>query len=241
MRMQGMAALVTGGASELGAETVRQLAAAGAKVAILDADLAAAQALAIQVGGLALCCDITHSASTTQALMAARQAHGPARILVNCAGVGMAGRDAASPEELSRMAQINLIATLNVIRLAAADMIAQDAMENGERGVIIAISAPAPRDGHAGDAAGNGALASLTLPLARDLAQFGVRMMTIAPQRFTTPLLQRLPQVVRHMLAASLPLLKRPNMAGAFATLALHIVGNLSLNGDVMRLDGAPR
>lgn len=246
----GKAVLVTGGASGLGAETVRQLAAAGAKVAILDINLAAAQTLAAEVGGLALRCDITDTASIEQALAAAREAHGPARALVNCAGIGGAkrivGRDgAAMPlEDFSRIININLVGTFNMVRLAAVAMVGQEPMADGERGVIVMTSSVAAYDGQVGQeayAASKGGLASLTLPLARDLAQFGVRVMTIAPGLFLTPLLHQLPEDVQQALAASIPFPKRLGQPCEFAALAVHILHNMALNGEVIRLDGALR
>lgn len=250
MQLQGQAALVTGGASGLGAEVVRQLAQGGARVSILDVNLDGAQALAKEVGGHAAACDITDTASVEAALASARAVHGPARILVNCAGIGgakrLVGKDGqAMPlEDFSRIINVNLIGTFNMIRLAAAEMIAQETLEDGERGVIIATASVAAYDGQIGQAAyaaSKGGLTSLTLPLARDLAQFGVRVMTIAPGLFLTPLLYKLPEEVQQSLAASIPFPKRLGKAAEFAQLAVHIVGNLSLNGEVIRLDGALR
>jgi NAD(P)-dependent dehydrogenase (short-subunit alcohol dehydrogenase family) len=250
MQLQGQAALVTGGASGLGAQTVRELAAQGAKVAILDVNLEAAQALAAEVGGVAVRCDICDSASVEAALRSAAEVHGPARILVNCAGIGgakrLVGRDgSAMPlEDFSRVINVNLIGTFNVIRLAAAQMVAAEPMEDGERGVIIMTSSVAAYDGQVGQeayAASKGGLTALTLPLARDLAQFGVRVMTIAPGLFMTPLLYKLPEEVQASLAASIPFPKRLGKADEFARLAAHVVTNLSLNGEVIRLDGALR
>jgi len=250
MHIQGQAALVTGGASGLGAEVVRQLAQVGARVSILDVNREAGQALAEEVGAHFSACDITDSDSVTQALAAARAAHGPARILVNCAGIGgakrLVGKDGnAMPlEDFSRIINVNLIGTFNMIRLAAAEMVAQDTLADGERGVIIATASVAAYDGQIGQAAyaaSKGGLTALTLPLARDLAQFGVRVMTIAPGLFMTPLLYKLPEEVQQSLAASIPFPKRLGKAEEFAQLALHIIGNLSLNGEVIRLDGALR
>jgi len=250
MQLQGQAALVTGGASGLGAAVVRQLAQGGARVSILDLNLAGAQALAQEVGGHAVACDITDSASVTAALASARATHGAARILVNCAGIGgakrLVGKDGqAMPlEDFSRIINVNLIGTFNMIRLAAAEMTALDALAEGERGVIIATASVAAYDGQIGQAAyaaSKGGLTSLTLPLARDLAQFGVRVMTIAPGLFLPPLLYQLPQEVQQSLAASIPFPKRLGKADEFAALALHIIGNLALNGEVIRLDGALR
>lgn len=249
MQIQGQAALVTGGASGLGAETVRQLAQAGARVAVLDVNLEAARALAREVGGVAVHCDITSEASMRDALATARTAHGPARILVNCAGIGgarrLVGRDGPMPlEDFSRIVNVNLVGTFNAIRLAAADMVALEPLEDQERGVIVCTSSVAAYDGQVGQAAyaaSKGGIASLTLPLARDLAQFGVRVMTVAPGLFLTPLLFQLPEEVQQSLGASIPFPKRLGKAGEFAALALHIVTNLALNGEVIRLDGALR
>jgi NAD(P)-dependent dehydrogenase (short-subunit alcohol dehydrogenase family) len=250
MNLQGQAALVTGGASGLGAETARQLARAGAKVAILDVNLELGQALAAEIGGKAFACDITDTASVQNALAAARDAHGPARVLVNCAGIGgakrLVGKD-GSPmplEDFARIINVNLVGTFNVIRLAAAEMVAQAPLEDGERGVIVMTSSVAAYDGQIGQeayAASKGGLASLTLPLARDLAQHGVRVMTIAPGLFLTPLLYKLPEEVQQSLAASIPFPKRLGKAEEFASLAVHIAANMSLNGEVIRLDGALR
>jgi NAD(P)-dependent dehydrogenase (short-subunit alcohol dehydrogenase family) len=250
MNLQGTAALVTGGASGLGAETARQLAKAGAKVAVLDVNIEAGEALAKEIGGVAALCDITSETSVAEALEKARQAHGPARILINCAGIGgakrLVGKDGkAMPlEDFSRIVNVNLIGTFNALRLAAADMIALDPLEDGERGVIVCTSSVAAYDGQigqAGYAASKGGIVSLTLPLARDLAQFGVRVMTIAPGLFLTPLLYKLPEEVQQSLGASIPFPKRLGKASEFAELALHIVNNKSLNGEVIRLDGALR
>ena len=250
MQLAGQAALVTGGASGLGAQTVRELAAQGAKVAILDVNVEAAQALAQEVGGLALHCDICDSASVEAALRTAAEAHGSARILVNCAGIGgarrLVGRD-GSPmplEDFSRIVQVNLIGTFNVVRLAAAAMVAAEPLEDGERGVIVMTSSVAAYDGQVGQeayAASKGGLTSLTLPLARDLAQFGVRVVTIAPGLFLTPLLYKLPDEVQQSLAASIPFPKRLGKADEYARLAAHVITNMSLNGEVIRLDGALR
>lgn len=250
MDIKGQSALVTGGASGLGAETVRQLAAAGARVAILDLNENAARTLADEVGGLAVHCDITDSESIEKALNTVAQAHGTARILVNSAGIGgakrLVGKDGTPMplDHFSRIVNVNLIGTFNVMRLAAARMLALQPLEDGERGVIICTSSVAAYDGQIGQAAyaaSKGALASMTLPLARDLAQFGVRVVTIAPGLFLTPLLHELPEEVQKSLAETIPFPKRLGKPSEFAQLALHIVNNLSLNGEVIRLDGALR
>ncbi|MES2017728.1 MAG: SDR family NAD(P)-dependent oxidoreductase [Pseudomonadota bacterium] len=247
MKIEGQAVLVTGGASGLGAATVRELARQGARVAILDLNMALARPLADEVGGIALHCDIGDTASV-QAAIAAVQ--GPIRALVNCAGIGGAkriiGRDGAPMplEDFARIVQVNLIGTFNVVRLTAAAMAAQEPMEDGERGVIVMTSSVAAYDGQVGQeayAASKGGLTSLTLPLARDLAQHGIRVVTIAPGLFLTPLLHQLPQEVQQSLAAAIPFPKRLGKPEEFAALAAHVLGNLSLNGEVIRLDGALR
>ncbi|MFN3416090.1 MAG: SDR family NAD(P)-dependent oxidoreductase [Caldimonas sp.] len=246
----GLAALVTGAGSGLGAETARELARQGAKVALLDINEAAAQDVAAEIGGLALRCDITDSASVSAALDAARQAHGPARVLMNVAGIGgarrLVGRDGTPMplEDFQRIVNVNLVGTFNVIRLVAAQMLQLDPLDDGERGVIVNTASVAAYDGQVGQeayAASKGGIVSLTLPLARDLAQFGVRVCTIAPGLFLTPLLHELPQDVQQSLAASIPFPKRLGKPEEFAQLAAHIVTNASLNGEVIRLDGALR
>lgn len=250
MKIQGQPAIVTGGASGLGAETVRQLADAGAKVTIFDLNEAAAKELAAEVGGLGISCDITDTESVENALRIAADQHGPARILVNSAGIGgakrLVGKDGtAMPlEHFTRIVNVNLIGTFNVMRLAAAQMLPLEPLEDGERGVMICTSSVAAYDGQIGQAAyaaSKGALASMTLPLARDLAQFGVRVVTIAPGLFLTPLLHELPEEVQTSLGQSIPFPKRLGKPSEFAQLAVHIVNNLSLNGEVIRLDGALR
>lgn len=250
MEIKDQTALVTGGASGLGAETVRHLIRAGAKVAILDIKMDEARALADEVGALAIECDVTNTESIETALSTAEKAHGTARILINCAGVGgarrLVGKD-GSPmplDHFTSIVNINLIGTFNVMRIAAARMLSLEPLQEGERGIIICTSSVAAYDGQVGQAAyaaSKGALASMTLPLARDLAQFGVRVMTIAPGFFLTPLVDQLPEEVQNTLAASIPFPKRLGKPSEFAELAVHIVNNLSLNGEVIRLDGALR
>lgn len=250
MKISGSAALVTGAGSGLGAETARELARRGAKVAVLDINEAAAKAVAAEIGGLALRCDITDSTSVNAALDAAREAHGPARMLMNVAGIGgarrLVGKDGTPMplEDFQRIVNVNLVGTFNVIRLVAAQMLKLEALDDGERGVIVNTASVAAYDGQVGQeayAASKGGIVSLTLPLARDLAQFGVRVCTIAPGLFLTPLLHELPQEVQQSLAASIPFPKRLGKPEEFARLAAHIVTNASLNGEVIRLDGALR
>lgn len=250
MDLQGQSVVVSGGASGLGAETVRHLVNAGARVAILDVNEEAARQLASETGGIALACDVTDTQSVEKALEAAADAIGPARVLVNCAGVAGAMRlvskegDPVPLEHFSRIVNINLIGTFNIIRLFAARVLKLEPLHDDERGVIICTASVAAYDGQVGQeayAAAKGGLVSLTLPLARDLAQFGVRVMTIAPGFFRTPLVNELPPKVQETLAANIPFPKRLGDPAEFASLALHIVNNPSLNGETIRLDGALR
>jgi len=250
VKIDGHAAVVTGGGSGLGAETARELARRGAKVAVLDINETAARALADEIGGIASACDITDAASVSAALDASQQAHGPLRMLMNVAGIGSAkrivGRDgtAAPLEDFERVVRINLIGTYNVSRLAAARMVAAAPLEDDERGVIVCTASVAAFDGQVGQeayAASKGGVAAMTLPMARDLAQFGVRVVTIAPGLFLTPLMHQLPQAVQDSLAASIPFPRRLGKPAEFAALAASIVENLALNGEVIRLDGALR
>ncbi|HSW06169.1 SDR family NAD(P)-dependent oxidoreductase [Aquabacterium sp.] len=250
MKIQGQAALVTGGGSGLGEAVARALAAQGAKVAILDVNAEGAQRVAEAIGGLACRCDITDSASVTAALDAAQAAHGPARIVMNIAGIGTAKRviqkdgSPAPLEDFERVVRINLIGTYNVVRLAAARIAPLEGLEDGERGVIVNTASVAAFDGQVGQeaySASKGGIVGMTLPLARDLAQFGVRVCTIAPGLFMTPLMNQLPEAVQQSLAGSIPFPKRLGKPEEFADLALHIVSNGHLNGEVIRLDGALR
>ena len=250
MKIQGQAAIVTGGASGLGAQTARELARRGAKVAVLDRNDEGAKAVAAEIGGIGIGCDITSTDSLVAALEAARAAHGPARLVMNIAGIGTAkrliGKDGTPMplEDFKRVIDVNLVGTFNVIRLACAEIVKLDPLEDGERGVVVNTASVAAFDGQIGQeayAASKGGLVSLTLPLARDLAQFGVRVVTIAPGLFLTPLMAELPQPVQDSLAASIPFPKRLGKPEEFAQLAASIVENMSLNGEVIRLDGALR
>jgi NAD(P)-dependent dehydrogenase (short-subunit alcohol dehydrogenase family) len=249
MNPQGQAALVTGGGSGLGAATAVRLAARGAKVALLDINLAAAEAVAATCGGLAIACDVADADAMAAALARARAAHGPARILINCAGVGPAkrivGRDGAMPlADFARVIQVNLIGTFNALRLAAADMQALDPLEDGERGVIVSTASVAAYEGQIGQAAyaaSKGGVLALTLPAARELAQFGIRVNAIAPGIFATPMLMGMPDEVQQSLAASVPFPKRLGRPEQYADLVLHILENRYINGETIRLDGALR
>lgn len=249
MDVNGHAAIVTGGGSGMGAETARHLARAGAKVAVLDVNLEAARAIAQEVAGIAIACDVSDAAATEAAVAQAREAHGPARVAVNCAGVATAGRIVGreGPLDLAafkRVIDINLIGTFNVMRLAAFDMSTLDALGTGERGVVVNTASVAAFEGQIGQAAygaSKGGVVSLTLPAAREFARFGVRVMAIAPGLIATPMLLGMPQEVQDSLAASVPFPSRFGRPDEYASLVMHIVGNAMLNGDVIRLDGAMR
>jgi NAD(P)-dependent dehydrogenase (short-subunit alcohol dehydrogenase family) len=252
MEIAGAAAVVTGGASGLGEATVRRLVGAGAKVVILDRDTVKGEALAKELGEAAAYSptDVTIGGDVTAALELAG-ALGPLRIAVNCAGVGWAGRVVArdgTPHDLdlfSTVISINLIGTFNVLRLAAAAMAATEPTETGERGVIVNTASIAAFDGQIGQiayASSKAGVVGLTLPAARDLAAVGVRVVTIAPGTFDTPMLAMLPETQRQALAAGIPFPSRlGDPDGDYATLVEHIVRNSYLNGETIRLDGALR
>lgn len=250
MNIQGQAALVTGGASGLGEATARELARLGARVAVLDVNMALAEKVAADIGGVACQCDITNTESVTAALAKATAAHGPARILMNVAGIGSAKRivqkdgSAAPLEDFTRVVNVNLIGAYNISRLFAAACVKLDALEDGERGVMMFTASVAAFDGQVGQqaySASKGGLVGMTLPMARDLAQYGIRVCTVAPGLFATPLMQQLPAAVQASLAASIPFPPRLGKPQEFAQLACHIVSNGHLNGEVIRLDGALR
>ncbi|MBA4791483.1 MAG: SDR family NAD(P)-dependent oxidoreductase [Rhizobiales bacterium] len=249
MQVEGQAALVTGAASGLGAATARALAGAGAKVALLDFNLDGARALADEIGGIAVKVDVASGESAEAAVAEAAAVHGPARILVNCAGVVDAGRVAGrnGPHSLDvfrRVIEINLIGTFNMMRLMASGAAALPPLETGERGVIISTASIAAFDGQVGQAAyaaSKAGVAGLTLPVARDLAALGIRVLTIAPGIFETAMLASLPQDVQDSLGASVPFPSRLGRPAEYAALALHIISNPMLNGEVIRLDGALR
>lgn len=249
MDINGMAAVVTGGASGLGKATAHMLAEQGAKVAIFDLNEEAGRATAEALGGIFVAANIADDASVTAALEAAERAHGVARILVNCAGIAPAvktvGRENA-PHPLDifvRTVTVNLIGSFNVIakfsaRLAAADEI------DGERGVIVNTASVAAYDGQIGQAAysaSKGGVVGMTLPIARDLAQHKIRVMTIAPGIFLTPMLESFPQTVQDALGAQVPHPSRLGKPTEYAQLVESIIRNPMLNGEVIRLDGAIR
>jgi len=249
MDIAGHAAIVTGGASGLGAATARMLAEAGAKVAIFDVNQKAAAEVAIDINGIAVTCDVTDSAATEKAFAKAAADHGIARILINCAGVGPAkrivGRDGPMPlDEFARVISINLVGTFNAMRLAAAAMQSVSPMQDGERGIIICTASVAAYDGQIGQAAyaaSKGGVVSLVLPAAREFAQFGIRVNAIAPGIFSTPMLHALPEAAQQSLAAAVPFPKLLGQPPQYAALVRHMIENRYLNGEVVRLDGALR
>ena len=257
MKIQGQAALVTGGASGLGEATARELARLGAKVAVLDVNAALAEKVAAEIGAqygngcaVACVCDITNTDSVTAALSKAAAAHGPARILMNIAGIGSAkrivGKDGnpAPLEDFVRVVNVNLIGSYNMARLFAARCAKLEALANGEKGVMLFTASVAAFDGQVGQqaySASKGGLVGMTLPMARDLAQHAIRVCTVAPGLFATPLLLELPEPVQQSLAASIPFPPRLGQPSEFAELACHVVTNGHLNGEVIRLDGALR
>ena len=249
MQLKDQAAIVTGGASGLGAATARKLASEGAKVAICDLNAKLAEAVAAEIGGVAVVCDVADVASAEAAIAAAANAHGPARILVNCAGIGVAkrviGREGPMPlADFDRVIKVNLIGSFNMLRLATADMSKLEPFSTGERGVVISTASIAAFDGQIGQAAysaSKGGIVAMTLPIARELAQFGIRVLSIAPGLFLTPLLAGLPQEAQDSLAAAIPFPRRLGNADEFASLVLHMVDNAYLNGEVVRLDASLR
>lgn len=249
MNVNGVAAIVTGGGSGLGAATGRALAAAGAKVALLDLNEGAAAEVAGEIGGIALPCDVGDAASAEAAVARAAEAHGPARILVNCAGVATAGRIVGrnGPLDLaaySKVIQVNLIGSFNLMRLVAAGALALDPLEGGERGVIISTASVAAYEGQVGQAAyasSKAGIVGLTLPAAREFAPAGIRVCAIAPGIFETPMLRGLPQEVQDSLGAAVPFPSRLGKPEEYARLAMAIIDNPMLNGEVIRLDGALR
>lgn len=249
MQLKGVAAIVTGGASGLGASTVRMLADHGAKVALFDVNEQAADELAQQIGGLFCRVDVSDDTSVAEALAKAEQQHGVARILVNCAGVASPGKTVgkgSAPHPLDtyrRVIEINLIGTFNVISKFAARLSAWQT-EQEERGVIVNTASVAAYDGQIGQAAyasSKGGVVGLTLPVARDLAEHRIRVVTIAPGIFLTPMLMGLSEEVQRSLAKQVPHPNRLGRPEEYAQLVESIIANPMLNGEVIRLDGAIR
>jgi NAD(P)-dependent dehydrogenase (short-subunit alcohol dehydrogenase family) len=249
MRIDGRAAVVTGGASGLGLATAEMLVGAGARVMLLDIDGARVAAAGQRIGALGAACDVGDAASAERALAEARAAHGPAAILVNCAGIAagrrIVGRDGPMPlAEFEQVIRVNLIGTFNLLRLAAADMLALEPDAEGERGVIVNTASVAAFEGQIGQsayAASKGGVAALTLPAAREFARHGIRVVTIAPGIFETPMLRGLPEAVQRSLGESVPFPRRLGRPAEYALLVRQILDNPMLNGETIRLDGALR
>jgi NAD(P)-dependent dehydrogenase (short-subunit alcohol dehydrogenase family) len=255
MDLANSAAVVTGGASGLGAATARALAAKGVKVAIFDLQADKGEALAAEIGGVFCKVDVTSDDSVDAGFAAARAAHGQERILVNCAGTGNAAKTAGRSKQdgsikhfpldaFDRIIQINLVGTFRCLAKSAAGMLTLDPGEDGERGAIVNTASAAAEDGQMGQAAYSASKAGvvgMTLPIARDLMSEGIRVNTILPGIFDTPLLAAAPQPVRDALAASVPFPKRLGRPEEFAALALTMIECGYFNGEDVRLDGAIR
>jgi 3-hydroxyacyl-CoA dehydrogenase / 3-hydroxy-2-methylbutyryl-CoA dehydrogenase len=251
MDISGKVALVTGGASGLGAATVRMIVGAGGRAIILDLNEGMGRALAGELGSAVryVRADVSDASDAEQAVKGAAEAFGGLHICVNCAGIGdpqrIISKDGpADLERFTKVIRVNLIGTFNVARLAAWVMAPNHPGTDGERGVIINTASVAAFDGQIGQAAysaSKGGIAALTLPLARDLSSVGIRVMTIAPGLFDTPLLARLPEDVKSSLGAMVPFPRRLGKPTEYALLAKQIIENPMLNGEVIRLDGAIR
>lgn len=251
MQIEGKVAVITGGASGLGSASARLLHTSGAKVVILDINAEAGQALAAELGTAAMYVytDVTSPDSAEAAIAQARATFGSIDVAMNCAGIGtpgrVLGRQGVLPlDTFTRVIQINLVGTFNMNRLAAAQMQANEPNDDGERGVIINTASIAAFDGQIGQpayAASKAGVVGMTLPIARELASFGIRVMTIAPGLFDTPMLAGLPESARQSLGASVPFPPRLGRPEEYASMAKHIIENPMLNGETVRLDGALR
>lgn len=249
MDIKGITVAITGGASGLGAGVARLLTARGAKVGILDLNAEMGETLANEIGATFARCDVSDEASATAALDALEAKNGVARVLVNCAGIGTASRIVGreGPHSLAafeRVIKVNLVGTFNMMRLAAYRMQALEPLSDGERGVIISTASVAAFEGQIGQAAyaaSKGGIVAMTLPAAREFAKLGIRVLTIAPGLFKTPLMNELPDEVQASLGASIPFPSRLGSAEDFARLAASMIEQPYLNGEVVRLDGALR
>ncbi len=249
-KINGYAVIITGGASGMGAATAKRLSLLGAKVALLDLNKAAAEKMAQSIHGLAIECDVTQEESVKLALQQAEDKHGPARICINCAGIvhsrRMINKEGMMPlEEFRRVIDINVVGTFNVMRQVANRMITLETVGDSlERGVIVNTASVAAFEGQIGQTAyatSKGGIVGMILPAARELAQFGVRVMGIAPGLVDTPMFEKIPPEARDSLAAMVPFPKRLAKPDEFAMLVQQIVENPMLNGTVIRLDGALR
>ncbi len=249
MDVKDQSALVTGGASGLGAATARALTAAGARVAILDRNEELANKTAADMGACAAPCDVTDTGSIEAAIAKARDANGPARILVNCAGIGVSGRTVGrdgphSMEMFKDVISINLMGTFDCIRQFASEATNLEPLESGERGVIVNTASVAAFDGQIGQAAysaSKAGIAGMTLPISRDLSSRGVRVCTIAPGLFLTPMFDGLSEEFQQSLASSIPFPQRLGTPEEYADLAMYIITSGYINGETIRLDGALR
>lgn len=249
MDIAGRTAFVTGGGSGLGAATARAIAAAGGRVGVFDLDAQRAEAVADEIGGAAFACDVADAVGAEATVQGAVAALGRPAVLVNCAGIGTAGRivgrDGPMPlATFERVVRVNLVGSFNMMRLCAHAMSLAEADPDGQRGVIISTSSVAAFEGQLGQAAyaaSKGGIVSLTLPAAREFARVGIRVLAIAPGLFRTPLLEELPQEVQDGLATAIPYPARLGNPEEFAKLVLAMIGNDYLNGEVVRLDGALR
>lgn len=249
MNINGVPAVVTGGASGLGEATARMLAAMGAKVSIFDVQIEKAQTVAEEIGGLAFSCDVTSSESAQACFSEAKEKHGPVGIAVNCAGIGVPSKilGKEGPQSLdffSKVIAVNLTGSFNILRLAADEMQTREANQDGERGVIISTASVAAYEGQIGQAAysaSKGGIVSMTLPAARELARYGIRVLAIAPGLFMTPMLAALPEEAQQSLAATLPFPQRLGDPSEYARLVKEMVENPMLNGEVIRIDCALR
>lgn len=249
MDIQGKIALVTGAGSGLGAETARLLAAKGARVAVVDLNLEAAERIAREINGISVQCDIRLEEQVSAALDVVEQKLGTPQIVINSAGVGTAHRILARSgvhplAQFKQVIDVNLIGSFNVLRLSAERMSTLEVGASGERGVIIMTASVAAYEGQIGQAAyaaSKGGIVSLTLPAARELSSFAIRVLTLAPGLFKTPLMNELPEDVQDALGNSIPFPKRLGYASEFAALAVHCCENSYMNGEVIRIDGGMR
>jgi NAD(P)-dependent dehydrogenase (short-subunit alcohol dehydrogenase family) len=249
MKLQGIVAIVTGGGSGLGRATAEAFAAAGAAVAVVDMNLAAAEEVAGAIGGRPYAFDVADATASEAAIARIEADLGGIRVLVNCAGIGVAkrvlGKEGPQPlADFDKVIRVNLLGSFNMLRLAAAAMAKLEPLESNERGVVINTASVAAFDGQVGQAAyaaSKGGVVSMALPIARELAQFGIRVNTIAPGLFLTPMMRGLPEEIQASLAKSVPHPARLGDPTEFAALARSIVENAYLNGEVVRLDGALR
>ncbi|RWP10605.1 3-hydroxyacyl-CoA dehydrogenase [Mesorhizobium sp.] len=249
MNPNGQIAIVTGGGSGLGEATARALAAKGAGVAVLDLGIERAAKIAADIGGIAIQCDVSSADGGAASVAEVVKKFGEPRILVNCAGIAIGmktiGKDGPHPlDQYRKVIEVNLIGTFNMIRLVADRAAKLEPLEGGERGVIVNTASVAAYDGQIGQAAysaSKGGVVGMTLPVARDLARSGIRVCTIAPGIFKTPMMAGMPQEVQDTLGAAVPFPSRLGEPSEYAALVLHIIENQMLNGETIRLDGAIR